>query len=594
MKVRIKQNLGIITLLAGVSSITLTYADKSEAAQRKALIIANASYPPVSRHQNLFETLNAPKHDAILMGEVLREHGFHLPDSQIIMDGDKYLIIRSVKHFVSTLQPDDIAMIYFTGHGIAINSINGPVNYLLPSKPGFASKADIEHHAISAQWVLDSLSEKLPEGRPMLVLDACRNSIDTMSPVKGLKKVELISMEKTDALVVYSTKQGTQALGNVTGPSVFTKYFAKNLRELAHRPISETLRQTRTDVSRESKRRYNFEQIPWEDNGFRGDRPFCFAPQGCQTAKPDQSALIAVLQQRIEELERQSKVVDIKPAPIAPLVANTDKPIDQFKDRLASGGYGPVMVSIPAGIFQMGDIQGNGAKDEKPVHTVKVPAFAMGKYEVTNEEYVYFLNKVDKHGTENRPWFSTSDEDPSSKITTAFFTNYKVQTGFEAHPVTNVSWYGAKAYVSWLSQQTGQQYRLPSEREWEYAARANSSKAYSWGERAPVCNEYAINGAVFNRCDGRTRAVNTYRPNAFSLHHMHGNVLEWVEDCYSPNYNKITRSGYVAACYNNMSRALRGGSWYDRPGILRSASRSANLPRVRNLDVGFRVVRSAP
>ncbi len=587
MKTRKKANLGFIALSLGISSPTLIYSVQVEASQRKALIIANASYPILKTGQNLFRALNSPKYDAVLMQNVLQEHGFQVPDKNIIKDGDKRTITREVKRFVDTLKPDDTAMIYFTGHGVALSTEHGRVNYLLPSKQGFASKADIEHHAVNARWILDSLSEKLPDGRPILVLDACRNSVSSLAPIKGLNQVELIGMEKADALVVYSTKQGYTAYGNKTGPSVFTEYFAKNLRELAHKPISETLWKTRTDVSRESMRRYNVEQIPWEDNGFRGERPFCFSPAGCQ---PDQSIQIAELQARIKQLEQQQTSTPIAvPTPSK----KAHQPLEQFQDRLVSGGKGPVMVSIPGGQFQMGDSQGIGHDDELPVHPVNILPFAMAKYEVTNAQYVMFLNALQKRGTKAKPWFETVEEDSSSHITQTDNT-FRVSPGFEKHPVNNVSWYGAKAYVRWLSQQTGKTYRLPTESEWEYAARAGGTKAYSWGNETPVCSLNAENGAVFSKCMTRTRAVDTYQPNGFKLHHMHGNLWEWIADCYKANYKQAPNDGSALACKVTNPHVLRGGSWSLNPGSLRAAYRYGNHPGFRSNDVGFRVVRSDP
>jgi formylglycine-generating enzyme required for sulfatase activity len=147
-------------------------------------------------------------------------------------------------------------------------------------------------------------------------------------------------------------------------------------------------------------------------------------------------------------------------------------------------------------------------------------------------------------------------------------------------PVINVSWNDAQAYVQWLSQRTGQRYRLLTEAEWEYAARAGSTTNFSWGDQDPVCDQSARNGANFNACtDNRTRPVGSFQPNGFGLYDMHGNVWEWVEDCYDPGCSY---------------RVLRGGSWVSLPGSHRSAGRFGyNPPSLgRDDSVGFRVART--
>ncbi|MEN8221031.1 MAG: SUMF1/EgtB/PvdO family nonheme iron enzyme [Pseudomonadota bacterium] len=130
-----------------------------------------------------------------------------------------------------------------------------------------------------------------------------------------------------------------------------------------------------------------------------------------------------------------------------------------FRDRLKDGSLGPEMVWIPAGTFRMGDIQGGGHDNEKPVHQVSVSRFAIGKYEVTFAEYDKFAQATGRKKPNDRGW------------------------GRGNRPVINVSWHDATAYAEWLSQQTGQKYRLPTEAEWEYAARAGTTTKYWWGNQ---------------------------------------------------------------------------------------------------------------
>ena len=225
------------------------------------------------------------------------------------------------------------------------------------------------------------------------------------------------------------------------------------------------------------------------------------------------------------------------------------QPGDTFSDVLTSGGRGPEMVVVPPGRFQMGCVSGIGCSNtEKPVHEVEIPrAFAVSKYQVTFEDYSRFamskLRMVD-HG-----W------------------------GRGRRPVINVSWLDAQDYVQWLSHETGRTYRLLSEAEWEYAARAGASTAYSWG------NELGTNLANCNGCGSqwdfrRTAPVGSFAANAWGIHDMHGNLWEWVEDCWSANYDLAPSDGSAWLQGDCSRRGLRGGSFLTIPRLLRSAYRT--------------------
>jgi formylglycine-generating enzyme required for sulfatase activity len=144
-------------------------------------------------------------------------------------------------------------------------------------------------------------------------------------------------------------------------------------------------------------------------------------------------------------------------------------------------------------------------------------------------------------------------------------------------PVIYVSWLDALNYVRWLSQSTGQRYRLPTDEEWEIAARGGTTTNYSWGDQAAVCDQRADNGANFWGCNDSTLPVGAFRPNAFGLYDMHGNVYEWVEDCFD------------AGC---ASRVLRGGGWASNLEGLGSATRDTVAPSYRYDGGGLRVART--
>ena len=151
-------------------------------------------------------------------------------------------------------------------------------------------------------------------------------------------------------------------------------------------------------------------------------------------------------------------------------------------------------------------------------------------------------------------------------------------------PVINVSWNDAKEYVAWLTRKTGQPYRLLTEAEWEYVARAGTTTKYAFGD--------AITKQQAQFSDSKTAEVGSFPANAWGLHDMHGNVWEWVEDCYQENYNGTLSDGAARLLPNCSLRVLRGGSWYGDPQFLRSANRYRLLPDDRYGIVGFRVART--
>jgi formylglycine-generating enzyme required for sulfatase activity len=155
--------------------------------------------------------------------------------------------------------------------------------------------------------------------------------------------------------------------------------------------------------------------------------------------------------------------------------------------------------------------------------------------------------------------------------------------------VINVSWDEAQQYVTWFARMTGRTYRLLSETEWEYAARAGAADRYSFGDDHATLGLYAWYDA---NSGAQTQPVGGKTPNAFNLHDMHGNVWEWIADCYQANYNDAPTDGSAWIAEACGLRVVRGGSWYDGPQNLRSASRLKITPEHRNIHIGFRVGRT--
>ena len=249
----------------------------------------------------------------------------------------------------------------------------------------------------------------------------------------------------------------------------------------------------------------------------------------------------------------------------------TDDAGTTFTDALSSGGEGPEMVVVPAGRFRMGCVSGRDCDgDEQPVRDVTIPeAFAVSVYEVTFEDWDRCVSGGGCAGYRpvDRGW------------------------GRGRRPVINVSWNDAQEYVAWLSRQSGQAYRLLSESEWEYVARADTQTIYSWGDDIGNSRANCFSSYCGDRWD-YTAPVGSFPANAFGVHDMHGNVYEWVEDCHNVSYTGAPSDGSEWLGGDCDRRVLRGGSWSLNPWYLRSANRDWFTTGDRYFLNGFRVART--
>ena len=258
-----------------------------------------------------------------------------------------------------------------------------------------------------------------------------------------------------------------------------------------------------------------------------------------------------------DEESPESAVVTDDPCP--PKLASTRRPYCQ--DTLADGSAGPALVVLPTGAFEMGS---DRFETESPRHRVNIAYHvAMSVYEVSVQEYLQFC-------------VATGGECPASQP----------ETGA---PVVAVSWNDAADYAEWLTESTGFEYRLPSEAEWEYAARAGTQTPYSFGDEiTPSSAHWSDSGAVDAPLAISERGVNR---NPFRLYHMSGNVREWVLDSWFENYDGAPADGSARIDQAHDRKVVRGGSYQDPALNLRSAARESALSSDRDAVTGFRVVR---
>lgn len=280
-----------------------------------------------------------------------------------------------------------------------------------------------------------------------------------------------------------------------------------------------------------------------------------------------------------------------------------------FADPLKTGGSGPRMISVNGGRFRMGCTSGLACKDNTPVHEVSVSPFAMSVHEITRGEFGRFI--------EQTAYVTDAEQTPTARPMFPFGQSLRGCTGFlgrggspswghtwmdpgypqtDQHPVVCVSWADAQAYLLWLATETGKPYRLPTEAEWEYSARAGAPETVqdqvilsriSYCERT---RKGTSNLGDIIKCTGAgySQAVGRQQPNAFGLHDLEGNVMEWVEDCWNPNYRGAPGDGSARTKENCSHHVVRldGFANWAAPFEARDRQRTHLSVSLR----GFRVV----
>ena len=290
------------------------------------------------------------------------------------------------------------------------------------------------------------------------------------------------------------------------------------------------------------------------------------------------------------------------------------RPGQQFTDALRNGGRGPLLVVVPHGAFRMGAAPDEtGASDaERPQHYVRFDrGFAMGRTEVTVGQFRRFIEATGHETRAERRGFSTVYDERRGNLLRRSGVDWRHDyTGAPADdlmPVLHVSARDAEAYVGWLSAQTGESYRLPSEAEFEYAMRAGSESRFPWGEGNPPPGAGNFTGSgdtspssrewrnAFQGYDdghwGPAR-VGTFAANEYGLHDLAGNVSEWVADCWHVGYRRAPVDGAAWVNPGCRTRVVRGGSWASAPSQTRSAWRLSADADTTNARLGFRVVRT--
>ncbi len=344
-----------------------------------------------------------------------------------------------------------------------------------------------------------------------------------------------------------------------------------------------------------------------------------------QRARPDSASALAATPNvsaanRAQSAQDSSKQ-NILVAPAAPdsrrgifpLVNNNGRRIRETTKPIARVGSANAkqlpasMVFIKDTTYQRGDVFGDGAANEKPVHTVRVKSFYISAHEVTNEEYLAFVEATQGNLPE---WRDSTSKYYYLEGADSFYKKLGPALYDPKHPVIGVSWTDAMKYCAWLSRRGPWRYRLPTEAEWELAARSgNSRNKFSWGEGAPqrehggnvadealkqVMPNLSMIWRAYNDTYIYTAPVAQFGANAFGLYDMTGNVWEWCLDWYAAEAYQKRESVNPQGPANGVEKAIRGGSWSDTPDKLRVTYRRGVPLTFRSNNLGFRVVAEAP
>jgi formylglycine-generating enzyme required for sulfatase activity len=602
-------------LMVRVAIVLVLFVLSSPAAHAKrvAIVVGINKYDNLPGNQQLAKAVN----DARSVEVALKSLGFDVSKAE---DVDRSAFNQVWQQFLNRVGPGDEVAMYFSGHGVEIEG----VNYLVPRNVpavGSGEMRRLKNEALSFDEIRRDLAAQGPR-LSLFILDACRDNPFTDArgrSIGGAKGLVPVQAEE-GTFIMFAAGAREMALDRLSdSDSDPNSVYTRKLLPLLQRPglrLPDMAQKVRAEVRQLASTVGHRQSPAYYDEGADD---ICLA--GCATpldareaarewARVDKTS-VAELETfvhrhgaspeadygraRLGELKKQGQADGLRQATktnsneAAPArtdveaqrlamqqrqvgevaMANTTAAGSVFRDCPDC----PEMVVVPAGSFMMGS--NNDDASEKPVHKVTIAKpFAVGKFDVTFAEWdACVLAGGCTHKPEDQGW------------------------GRGTRPVINVFWDDATKYVTWLSRKTGKSYRLPSEAEWEYAARGVTSASvvhttYYWG------NDIGKSLANCNGCgsqwDGKQAApVGSFTANAFGLYDMHGNVWQWIEDCWHGSYQGAPTDGsaWITSCADGGRHVVRGGSWVNGPHDLRASARFRFPAIFRIGSFGFRLAR---
>jgi formylglycine-generating enzyme required for sulfatase activity len=585
------------------------------AEHRIALVIGNANYR--------IGALRNPANDARAIAAALRDLGFEV-DEQINLSYQE--MGRAVNRFGKGIRKDSVALFYYAGHGLQVQGSN----YLVPVDMEIQDEGEVQFNTVNAGQVLAKMEEaKNPVN--IVILDACRDNPYARGFKRSSGSRGLAAMDApVGSFVAYAAAPGKTADDGKGKNGLYTESLIRQIRTPGMK-IEDVFKRVRTEVRSKS----NGSQVPEERSSLEGDFYFAKgsmvveetpAPPAVRepatgrltvksnisgakvyidgayegdtphtaTLKPGAYSIIlkkAGYPDAAEDVRVEgggAKTISIvmeKPAPPPVAAAKTG---DIYQDSTTGMDF----VFVKGGCYEMGDTFGDGRADEKSVHNVCINDFYLGKYEVTVGQFRTFVQDTNyrteaEKGDGCFVWSGSKWEKDGSKSWRS--------PGFSQDdnlPAVCVSWNDSQAFNEWLSRKGGKSYRLPTEAEWEYAARSGGKKEkYAGTSNDSGLGEYAWYNA---NSGNRTHAVGEKTPNGLGLYDMTGNVWEWCQDWYGEKYYEDSPRNNPQGPSNGQYRVLRGGAWFRKPENVRAATRTWLEPAYRNSANGFRLSLSAP
>jgi len=569
----------LLALLA-VLVLTAPLATRAAAEPRVALVIGNSKYG------GDLPKLANPANDAALMAATLKKLGFKVI---IVQDADLNQMKRTIQDFGSALAnagPTAVGLFFYAGHGLQISG----ENYLIPLKANIQKATDADLEAVSATLILKQM-EYAGNALNIIILDACRNnplSRGMRSAGGGLAKMDA----PLGTFIAYSTAPGETATDGSGKNSPYTAALTKAMLTPGI-AIEEAFRDARVDVLAATER----QQVPWESSSLTG--AFTFNPGTKSTQATTELQTASAATTAPAAAAAPAEPVAAAAAPTTPAAHTPAPAAPTSKVKMCQDC--PEMITIPAGSFMMGSPSGeDGRQDnEGPQTKVNIRAFSIGKNLVTRAQFAEFV-KATGHKPAGRCY---ADMKGTGKFEVSSAANW-MSTGFpqtDRDPVVCISWNDANAYAQWLGDATGKPYRLPSEAEWEYAARAGATGSRTWGEDADEACAYAnaadlsakkkYSGWKVVDCDdgySYTSPVGKFKPNQFGLYDTLGNAKQMVAGCITDLISELPTDGSVGdeACD---AHPLRGSSWESIPPVMRLADRQVVSSNEAGIHMGFRV-----
>ncbi len=567
---------------------------------RVALVIGNGSYD-VGRLAN-------PPNDARAMKAALEARGF---DVTLVLDADKTGMEEAIIDFGKALKRGGVGLFFYAGHGIQHQGRN----YLVPVGAELSDEAYIKVRTVDMDAVTAEM-EAAHNRLNIVILDACRNN-PYASRVRSQSRGLAMLAGPTGTYIAYSASANQVAEDGRGGNSTFTEALVKHMArpgadlnvvfDAVRTEVWQATEQAQTPESRSMVVGPSFYfELGSGDSG--PSQPLDVTGSGSAGSSADIGSLAACAAELAKQEAALKEQAASDWAQIEPLLSRKDtltkkaveawvgkwgpgkavatacgersvlrmeqaavsqRWIEEYGDTGDSGGGGGAVasgkagiewVSIPGGGFQMGS--NDGDSDEKPVHTVRVTGFEMSRSEVTVAQYRACV-----------------DAGACSAPTSCGSSPTWGKSGMDDHPVNCVTWDDAQSFARWAGG------RLPSEAEWEYAARGGQSYTYAGSNTAGDVAWYKDNSG------GRTHGVCGKRANGYGLCDMSGNVWEWVEDWYHDSYSGAPTDGSAWTSGGGSFRVGRGGSWDNGAGYVRVAYRSRGGPGDRYGYLGFRLAR---